>query len=317
MELTSILIPLASVFAGLSVLLLLGGVLALQTSNPLRDRVNTYLSGESTEPVTLQEIEFSQPFFERVILPIVRQIARVFAWMWPQNRLHALRQRLAQAGDEIKLSPGDFMSIKSLITLLVVGSAILIGWLTEYSLDYFAILMLGGVAFTSFFLPDFWLSRRISQRQQALLLLLPDALDLLVIAIEAGLSFEGAIQEIVDKSRGELAHEFARVLRDIIMGKSRRTALAEMADRTGVPDIMSFVTAVNQAEELGVSIGRILANQADELRVRRRQRAQERANQAPIKMMFPIVFLIFPSIFAVLLGPAIPQLLDMFTRTGG
>jgi tight adherence protein C len=315
-ELTSLTILLASLLAGLSVLLLVGGALALQTSNPLRDRVSTYLSGASAEPVTLQEIELSQPFVERAIMPLVRQVARIFARLWPQNRLQALRQRLAQAG-QAALSPGDFMGVKGLLMGLVVGLALLIGWATSYPFDYFAALMLGGLAITSFFMPDVWLSRKIAQRQQALLLLLPDALDMLVIAIEAGLSFEGAVQEVVEKSRGELAREFARVLRDISMGKSRRVALSEMADRTGVPDIVSFVTAMNQAEELGVSIGRILANQAEELRIRRRQRAQEKANQAPIKMLFPIVFLIFPSIFAVLLGPAVPQLLDMFTRTGG
>jgi len=120
------------------------------------------------------------------------------------------------------------------------------------------------------------------------------------------------MQEITSKWTNELAREFGRVLRDMSMGVPRRQALTDMAERTGVSDIASFVSAVKQAEALGISIGRVLTVQADEMRTRRRQRAQERANQAPVKMMFPLVFLIFPAIFAVLLGPAVPQLLEAF-----
>ena len=134
-----------------------------------------------------------------------------------------------------------------------------------------------------------------------------------MIANDAGLSFEMAMQEITSKWDNELAQEFGRVLSDIRMGQPRRDALTSLAERTGVSDIISFVTAVIQAESMGVSIGRVLTVQAEELRVRRRQRAQERANQAPVKMMIPLVFLIFPAIFAVLLGPAVPELMRAFS----
>jgi tight adherence protein C len=175
------------------------------------------------------------------------------------------------------------------------------------------LLMLALVGFCSFSLPDFWLSRRIAQRQLGITNALPDALDLLVIANEAGLSFESAMQEITSKWTNDLAREFGRVLTDMRMGQPRRDALAGLAERTGVLDVSSFVSAVNQAESMGVSIGRVLTVQSEELRVKRRQRAQERANQAPVKMMFPLVFLIFPAIFAVLLGPAVPDLLNAFS----
>jgi tight adherence protein C len=194
---------------------------------------------------------------------------------------------------------------------------VLAGYASHTRLTLFNAVLLSLIGFCAFALPDFWLSRRIAQRQQDLINALPDALDLLVIANEAGLSFENAIQEITGKWDNQLSHEFERVLRDLGMGLARREALAGLSERTGVSDITSFVTAVNQAESMGVSIGRVLSVQAEELRVRRRQRAQERANQAPIKMMFPLVFLIFPAIFAVLLGPAVPQLLGTFNRVGG
>jgi tight adherence protein C len=316
LESVNLLVLVGSVFASVSVLCMVGGLYALRTGTNLRDRFETYLPDVNDTPTSLQEIELAQPFAERIILPIVRQAARLFAWLWPANRMQALRLRLVQAGLD-SISASDFLGVKGLLMLLIVGLAVLIGWATAYPFDYYAAIMLVGLAIGSFSLPDIWLSRKVSQRQQNLVLQLPDALDLLVIVIEGGLSFESALQEIVDKSHGQLAREFGRVLADMNIGKARRQALNDLATRTGVPDIVAFVTAVNQAEELGVGLGRVLNIQAEELRLRRQQRAQERANQAPIKMMFPIVFLIFPSIFAVLLGPAIPQLLDMFTRAGG
>jgi tight adherence protein C len=303
---------LTSAFAALSIILVVIGIGIMRSDKTVSERLNLYLAGESTEPVSLQELELSKPFSERVILPLVKQAARIFSWMWPQNRINVLRTRLAMAGNPSGITAGDFVGVKGLSMVLVVGVSVLFGFLTRYPLNYFSLLLLTLLGFCGFFLPDVWLSRRIKQRQQGLINALPDALDMLTIAIEAGLSFENALQEIAGKWDNELSREFTRVLRDIGMGQSRRQALLGLSERTGVQDIVSFVASLNQAEELGVSIGRVLSVQAEELRVRRRQRAQERANQAPIKMMFPLVFLIFPAIFAVLLGPAVPQLLRSF-----
>jgi tight adherence protein C len=303
---------LTSAFAALSIILVVIGIGVMRSDKTVSERLNLYLAGESTEPVSLQELELSKPFSERVILPMVKQAARIFSWMWPQNRINVLRTRLAMAGNPSGITAGDFVGVKGLSMVLVIGVSVLFGFLTRYPLNYFSVLLLTLLGFCGFFLPDVWLSRRIKQRQQGLINALPDALDMLTIAIEAGLSFENALQEIAGKWDNELSREFTRVLRDIGMGQSRRQALLGLSERTGVQDIVSFVASLNQAEELGVSIGRVLSVQAEELRVRRRQRAQERANQAPIKMMFPLVFLIFPAIFAVLLGPAVPQLLRSF-----
>lgn len=307
---------LTSIFGGLSLLLIIIGVSQLQGNRAMRNRLEMYLTGESNEPVTLKEVELSKPFSERVILPLVRQAARFFGWVLPHNRLNDIRDKLTQAGSPGGLAPIDFVGIKAIVgitvTIFSVGAVIL----SAEPITYTIVLLLVLMAVSSFHLPDFWLGQRITKRKQEIANALPDALDMLTITVEAGLSFESGLQEITNKWTNELAREFARVLRDIGMGQSRRQALQGLSDRTGVPTVASFVAALNQAEELGVGIGRILKVQADEMRVRRRQMAQERANQAPIKMMIPLVFLVFPSIFAVLLGPAIPQLMETFGGIG-
>lgn len=308
-----IIMILPSVVAALSVLLLVSGVALSRRDRTVSERLDSYLSAGGGElQGQIPNLVEATPFADRVIWPLMRRVARVFAWLLPQNRVNELRARITMAGDPGRIGAFEFIGIKGLVMIGIVALAVMFGVLTETPPTFFNLMLLGVLGFCTFMLPDVWLSRRIRQRQQELIDTLPDALDLLVIASAAGLSFENAMQEITNKMKGELAREFGRVLRDIGMGQARRQALTGMADRTGVPDIISFVSAIKQAESLGVSIGRVLTVQSEELRTKRRQRAQERANQAPIKMMFPLVFLIFPAIFAVLLGPAVPQLLSSF-----
>jgi tight adherence protein C len=306
----NMLLVLPSVFAALSVLLLLYGVALSRREQTVGERMDTYFgAGGTGNQADLPGLVASTPFAERVLWPLARKAARAFAWLLPQNRVNALRLRITMAGDPGNVGALEFIGIKGLVMVAVLVVALLFGYLSAAQPTLFNLLLLTLLAACSFLLPDVWLSRRIRLRQQELLNSLPDALDLLVIASAAGLSFENAMMEITTKMKGELAREFGRVLRDIGMGQTRREALTGLSDRTGVPDIASFVSAIKQAESLGVSIGRVLTVQAEELRTKRRQRAQERANQAPVKMMFPLVFLIFPAIFAVLLGPAVPDLL--------
>jgi tight adherence protein C len=151
---------------------------------------------------------------------------------------------------------------------------------------------------------------RIRKRQDNILRALPDALDLLVICVEAGLGFDMALGKVYEKWDNELALAFGRVLREIQLGKQRREALRDMTNRMDVPDVTAFIAAIIQADQLGVSMSKILRVQADQMRVKRRQRAQEKAHQAPVKMMIPMVFLIFPSIWLVLLGPSLIILLN-------
>lgn len=305
-----LLIP--GIITALAILLMVAGLTTVRRDVTVGERLDAYLSPTVEKASTVPSLEATKPFAERVVTPLLKRAARAFAWLLPQKRYEALRMRLAMAGYPWGVTAADFVGAKGIVLVLVTLVAGAIGWMAGAAPTFFNLLLLGGIGFCAFFLPDVWLSRRIRQRQTELLNALPDALDLLAIASAAGLSFENAIQEITSKWTNELAREFSRVLRDMSMGVSRRQALTDMAERTGVPDIASFVSAVKQAEVLGISIGRVLTVQADEMRTRRRQRAQERANQAPVKMMFPLVFLIFPAIFAVLLGPAVPQLLEAF-----
>lgn len=303
-----------SVLAALSMVCIVGGFAFARRDAQLSERLGMYLaSGDPQQSVTLKEIELSKPFSERVLIPSAQKVAGLFLWMLPQNRMNALRLRLTMAGNPSNIKPNEFVGVKGIIMILVVAISLGFAYLTKYPATMMNLLMLALLTFCSFSLPDFWLSRRISQRQLNITNALPDALDMLVIANEAGLSFESAMQEITSKWTNDLAREFGKVLSDLRMGQPRREALSGLAERTGVLDISTFVSAVNQAESMGVSIGRVLTVQSEELRVKRRQRAQERANQAPVKMMFPLVFLIFPAIFAVLLGPAIPDLLSAFS----
>jgi tight adherence protein C len=190
-------------------------------------------------------------------------------------------------------------------------AALLLGTLT------FALTMLSSVGplqqilfvlvmiLIGFMLPSIWLGQRIRRRQNDILKTLPDAIDLLTISVEAGLPFDGAMQRVADKWDNEISRAFGRVLTELRVGKSRRDALRDMSDRAGVPDVTSFVAALVQADQLGISIAKVLRIQSEQMRIKRRQRAEEKAHQAPIKMLFPMVFLIFPTLWIVILGPAI------------
>ena len=167
----------------------------------------------------------------------------------------------------------------------------------------FLMLIVGGMF--GYTVPEFWLGGRVRKRQKAILMMIPDALDLLTISVRAGLGFDGALGKVVEKLKGPLTDEFRRALAEIRVGKARREALRDIVPRTEVPPLTNFIGAIIQAEQLGVSISKVLQVQSEQLRIERRQRAEEMAAKAPIKMLFPLVGCIFPSLFIVILGPAI------------
>jgi tight adherence protein C len=173
------------------------------------------------------------------------------------------------------------------------------------------LLALGGVGLV---LPYFWLVSRIGRRQAIITKSLPDSFDLVTTCVEAGLGLDAALARVAEKVEGPFAEELARTLREVGMGRMRRDALQELGQRTGVPDLVTFVNAVVQAEQMGTGIGQVLRVQAEQLRVRRRQRAEEMANQAPVKMTFPLVLCIFPTLFLVILGPAGITIYDQFVK---
>jgi len=301
---------LASSLAGSSVLFLIGGAAQLRRNRELKARLGQALE-EETNFLTNPEEQLERPFGDRVLKPVARRLAGLLLWVLPQRRLAAMQSRLYMAGSPGGLGATEFFGLKLLVALLLLGLAIGYGYLVRTPITSTSVLMLALLLYSGFSLPEFWLGRRMTRRKKEIENALPDALDMLLITTEAGMSFESGLSEIIGKWNNALSAEFARVLRDIGMGLSRRESLTALSDRTGVSDVVSFVGAINQADELGVSVGRVLRAQADDMRIRRRQRAYELANKTPVKMMIPLVFLIFPSIFAILLGPAVVQVVQM------
>jgi tight adherence protein C len=292
------LILIVVIFA---VILVIAGIRAPQASDPISDRLAEYSTRE--EPVSLEEIELSQRFYERVILPIFNSIGNLASRFTPQATLENARRRLETAGNPMQMDPAFFLSLRFILAAVFGGGVFLVfmisgrGFLQGLGLSA---LFLG----IGFMFPDLWLTSRINGRKKEVFRALPDALDLLTICVEAGLGFDAAMGKVNEKWEDDLALEFGRVIQEIRLGKLRREALRDMADRLDVPELTSFVAAVIQSEQLGVSMAKVLRIQSDQMRVRRRQMAEEEAHRAPIKMIFPIALLIFPSIMMVLLGPA-------------
>jgi tight adherence protein C len=259
--------------------------------------------------MTLEEIELAEPFAERIIKPALRMIANFFSRLTPQRNIESIQHNLDLAGNPYGWSPREFMGFRMVAALICAG--LFLGLMIAIGSSLLRRIGVTAIAGAfGYFLPILWLRLRISRRQANILKALPDALDLLTISVEAGLGFDAAMTKVTEKWTNELSEAFARVLVEIQMGKLRREALRAMADRCEVPDLTSFVAAIIQADQLGVSLAKVLRIQSEQMRIRRRQRAEELAHQAPIKMMIPLVFLIFPALFIVLLGPALPKLLE-------
>lgn len=299
--------PLMLIILGIGlalvIILVLVGLRGETRESDIAERLAQY----AERPLTLEEIELQKPFRERVLAPMMNSISAFIARRMPRQTVERLRTRLQMAGNPIQA--GTFFILQLALTGgMGVGSFLFLsGETMDRRLLYSLVLAVAG-----YVLPTVWLNGRVRSRQRAILKALPDAIDLLTISVEAGLGFDLAMQRVVEKWNNELSQEFDRVLADIRLGKNRREALRDLVARTGVPDLSTFVAAVIQADQLGVSIAKILRVQSDQLRIRRRQRAEELAHQAPIKMLFPLVFLIFPSMFVVILGPAVPVLWDQF-----
>ncbi|HNP69511.1 MAG TPA: type II secretion system F family protein [Kouleothrix sp.] len=294
----------------LAVVMIAGvGLVVFGMTRPAQtDAIGERLSQFTERTMTLDELELQQPFSQRVLAPLARAILAQLGKIGPKQSAERLRLNLQQAGNPGNITPTMFTGLRMalMMILLVTGAFVTFGqgMATPKALMYTAVLAVLG-----YLLPGMWLGRQIKQRKHNIVKALPDALDLLTISVEAGLAFDLALMRVADKWDNELSNEFKRVLTDTRLGRARRDALKEMAQRTGVEDVQTFTAAIIQAEQLGVSIGKILRIQSDQMRIRRRQRAEEAAHKAPIKMLIPMAFLIFPSLFVVILGPAVPRLM--------
>ncbi len=262
------------------------------------------------EVVDLEKIELSLPFTERIVYPVARKLGEVAIRFTPQNALQSIARKLELAGSPGRLEPTMFLALQIVAALLFGGLLLLVFSLgrSNMPLGERTLLIIFGFVM-GFYFPQLWLTSKIQRRQKEVRQKMPDALDLLTICVEAGLGFEAAMAKVSEKWESELSRAFARVIQEIQLGKVRREALRDMADRLGIPEMTSFVAAVIQSEQLGVSMAKILRIQSDQMRVKRRQHAEEEAHKAPVKMLLPMALLIFPALMITLMTPAALRLL--------
>ena len=296
-------IIVAAVAAGAILFIVLGFI----GSGPV-DPVQARLTQLGTmQAKNLEELELQAPFVERTLRPLAGRLSGSVSRLTSSSFTDRTEKRLALAGNPGDLRVADWLGIKAIGTIIggilffflfaivgVLGFPIAIG----------ALMGLIGALF-GYTIPEFWLGGRVKKRQHAILLMIPDALDLLTISVRAGLGFDAALGKVVEKLAGPLSDEFRRALAEVRVGKQRREALRDIVARTEVGPLTNFIGAIIQAEQLGVSISKVLQVQSEQLRIERRQRAEEQAAKAPIKMLFPLVGCIFPSLFIVILGPAL------------
>jgi len=298
-----IFILIAVLIVGGAIALIVIGMRSSTGDDPLQQRLAEFAArGESA---SLEEIELSQPITERIIYPLAKKLGEIAVRFTPQNALQTTAHRLELAGNPRGLDPTSFWAFR-FIAAVAIGGLLL--FLMSIGLDNWPwsrkLMIVAGFVALGFYLPELFLSSKIQRRQKEIRKAMPDALDLLTICVEAGLGFDGAMAKVNEKWDNELSTGFGRVLREVQLGKLRREALRDMADRMGVNEMTSFIAAVIQSEQLGVSMSKVLRIQSDQMRVKRRQLAEEQAHKAPIKMLIPMALLIFPSICIILMTPA-------------
>lgn len=258
-----------------------------------------------------EENELQQPFFSRVIKPFFVKLGNALGNLAPQEIKQNIERKLIQSGNPRNLTFNSFL-VQMMISMVIFGAFILI-LVRVKPLELQRIILLTFLALIlGVILPVVLLNFRVQKRQAIIQKSLPDILDILLVSVEAGLGFDMALKRVTEKMQGELSKEFKRALEEMRRGKSREEALRGIVYRTGVADLSSFITSVIQAEQLGTNIADALRIQAGTMRQKRRQRAEEAAMKAPVKMLFPLVFFIFPTLFVVILGPALIRIFQAF-----
>jgi tight adherence protein C len=300
------------------VIYLLGAVLAIGiflffrglALAPRQDLLETRLAQFRDKTVTLEEIELQQPFSERFLRPAMERVGAFLNARVGRDRVSGIQNKLALAGRPGNLTVNGFISLKLVAGVLagVLGFGLVS--LANFSLpvfgDFVSHVVLGGaIGVGGYLFPDLWLRQKVQRRQKEIRLALPNALDLLTISVEAGLGFDAALVRVTEKYKNALSEEFTQVLNEVRLGRPRLEALDDMGRRVGVEELHSFIQALIQSEQLGVGIAKVLRIQSEEMRRKRRQRAEEQAAQASLKMLFPMIIFIFPTLFIVLMGPAV------------
>ncbi len=277
---------------------------------PNEDLLETRLAQFRDQNITLEEIELQQPFSERFLRPALERLGAFLNARIGRDRIVSIQNKLALAGRPGNLTVNGFISLKLVLGLLSGVLAFLLFSFANISLPFISglagtIVLAGIVGIGGYFFPDLWLRQKVQRRQKEIKLALPNALDLLTISVEAGLGFDAALLRVTEKYKNALSEEFTQVLNEVRLGRPRLEALDDMGRRVGVEELHSFIQALIQSEQLGVGIAKVLRIQSEEMRRKRRQRAEELAAQASLKMLFPMLLFIFPTIFIILMGPAV------------
>ena len=273
------------------------------------ERLATFGTAERT--MSLEERELSLPFSERVLKPAIKTWTTRLGSRSPSKSVDKFKLKLAQAGNPSGMGVTEFLGLRILVALCL-GIGVFFLLLIMAGNPSLAVMLAPVLGIFGYMLPGIWLDRKIKRRRKEITKSLPGAIDLLTISVEAGLGFDPALMRVAEKWDNALTKEFARVLSEMRIGKTKREALREMALRVDEDGLTTFVGSIIQADQLGVAITHVLRIQSEAMRVRRRQRAEALAQKAPLKMLFPMVFLIFPALYVVILGPAVPRVIEAF-----
>jgi tight adherence protein C len=294
---------LLAAVAGFGILLMFVGLARTPSSSTAVDVQQRLAAYGGEKQLSIEEIELQRPFSERVLRPGIERLGSLLSRSTPQKARQDLNNKLELAGRPGNLTPEDFAAVRLVAAAVLAAVGLLLG-LVMGSPVYLVISLVAGTIL-GYYLPVIWLQQKVDGRRTEVQKGLPDALDLLVICVDAGLGFDAALARVTDKYKNALSELLSKALREVSLGRPRLEALDEMGRNSGVEDLHNFIQAVIQSEQFGTGIGKILRIQADEMRRRRRQRAQEKGAQATLKMMLPMVGCIFPTLWIVLLGPAV------------
>ena len=290
------------------------GVLVFVVVNGIQERATLRASlRQVTGPVVenQRDRELLDPLRQRAIDPLLGSMSGLGRRFTPVGYVEKVRLKFTHAGIADQSAVDRFLAIRVATVVGAVVVFVLLFVLNVLGLSGMVRIAVPGLLAAVLVLgPDSWINKRVEARQREIQTSLPDVLDLLVISVEAGLGFEQAMDRVIHSVPGPLSDEFARVLGETRAGAARADAMRAMDARCGVPELRSFVMSIIQADTFGVSIGRVLRSQAEEMRVKRRQNAEERAQKAPVKMLLPMVFCIFPALFAIILGPAVINMMN-------
>jgi tight adherence protein C len=305
---------LAAILAGTALLCVVAAIVWRAVLRRAQERLSIWVAGSAPDRAKLAARAASG---RRIVTisPLVQFFGRIGARFVPSGQASKLRRNLVLAGRPTAQHYTRFVATKAGLGVVLFGlGAALMAGRAPLITGLTVALSLGTLGFM---LPTIWLGRAITKRKYAIRKALPDALDLMTIGVSAGLAFDGAIAEIVEKWDNELSREFSVMLGELRMGTGRREALLNLADRTQVDEIQIMTSQLIQADELGMSLSETLMIQADQMRMRRRQRAEELAHKATVKMMIPMVLLIFPALFIVIIGPAVPSMMSFLQNGAG